>query len=148
MELEWNRSRRRWATAIILCESRCSTASEGSRWIGAVRSVKLIVINDHTAGLFPNLDAEFVHTSAAGDQAADSGQQEAVISGIVDGPRTLVLSARSRNLQPVIAATMKAKIGDLELKLRLACWNGRAFLVFGNEAETGFAGQARPAFGV
>src|SRR5947207_7499235 len=114
----------------------------GVRGVRAAARRDLVVVHDHAAvAVVPDLDPELVRAPAAVHGAVDGGQDEAVVAGVVDGARALVLGPGARHDEPVVDRAVEVQVADLELELRLARRYVRALLVLGYEPEVGASGE-------
>jgi len=123
-------------------------AAEGRRGIERIVAVvqpKAVVVNDKlgVVKLLPDLDPEAIHVKRVRGVHAriDRRQHELERPRPVDRPDALVPGLGAGNDQPVVAAAVEVQIARLELEFGLPGRHGRAFLVLGDEAEVGPAGE-------
>ena len=68
-----------------------AAAANRRGWVRAVRSAKLIVINDRASRFVPDLDAELIDPAATLNVPVNGSEDEGVVAGIVYGAQAFVL---------------------------------------------------------
>ena len=110
--------------------------SRGRSIAGVARDL-VVVNNDITVVLIPDLDAELVDSTTAADLTVDRGDHEAVVAGTVDRAGALELGLGAGNDEPFVIFAVEVDVAGFELELCVFVRNGLALLVLRDEAKVG-----------
>src|SRR5947208_10296242 len=87
---------------------------------------ELVVVNNGTGCLVPDLEAELVDATTPAHGAVHSGEHEGVVSSPVDRSGAFVLCLRARDHEPVVTGAVEAEARRLEPEFRVAARHGGA----------------------
>ena len=128
---------------LVLVMNDNAAAAEDSGRVSLIAAPQLVVVDQSSAAFVPDLDAEFVWTTAPVDPAVNCTDDKGVVAAAVYPATAFVIRFCASNQHPVVACAVKIDAAHFELKLCLSGWHISPVLIPRNKPERGLSGQQR-----